>query len=216
VNFGGCGVVFGRIWADLGGFCSIYIGPWGLLQRECEYNFPGLHVETSAGPYHVVRAHCAFALDFNLAALRQPKDAVNHGRVSVTRQSVSLFVHCLTLYIYIEVDERNAYHTLCSRDHPNEIPTPTCYGVFSCTPNGGQRNSNLSSRVNRRSDFPHNGTIWDSTVYYSRIGDRHLGCMKKLRSVGLTRFAQYLRSGLRHVQAPGISLRLHPRCSAAS
>ena len=70
---------------------------------------------------------------------------------------------------------------LCRRCSCRAGAGRSSYGVFSCTPNGGQRNSNLSSRVNRRSDFPHNGTIWDSTVYYSRIGDRLLGYMKKLR-----------------------------------
>ena len=75
-------------------------------------------------------------------------------------------------------EDINAEYTM---DPTKDMGKASIYGVFSCTPNGGQRNSNLSSRVNRRSDFPHNGTICDSTVYYSRIGDRHLGYMKKLR-----------------------------------
>jgi len=40
--------------------------------------------------------------------------------------------------------------------------------------NGGQRSSNWKTRVNRRSDPPHKAQYGESTVYYSRIGHRHL------------------------------------------
>jgi len=48
--------------------------------------------------------------------------------------------------------------------------------------NGGQCSSNWKTRVDRRSDPPHETQYGVSTVYYSRIGHRHLCSPGKLRS----------------------------------
>ena len=61
------------------------------------------------------------------------------------------------------------------------------FAVFQGTLNGGQRSSSRMTRVNRRSDFPYLRTVvqyGDLTVYYSRIGDRHLRYPGNLKYTG--------------------------------